>query len=32
MAVMVVLLTGAALLFKSFEAVLRLEPGFDAGC
>jgi len=31
MAVMVVLLTGAALLFKSFEAVLRVEPGFDAG-
>jgi ABC-type lipoprotein release transport system permease subunit len=31
MAVMVVLLTGAALLFKSFEAVLKVEPGFDAG-
>ncbi|HVQ25260.1 MAG TPA: ABC transporter permease, partial [Planctomycetota bacterium] len=31
MAVMVVLLTGAALLFKSFEAVLGVEPGFDAG-
>src|SRR5262245_16353829 len=31
MAVMVVLLTGATLLFKSFEAVLKVEPGFDAG-
>jgi predicted permease len=28
---MVVLLTGAALLFRSFEAVLRVEPGFDGG-
>ena len=30
-AVMVVLLTGAALLFRSFEAVLKVPPGFDAG-
>jgi len=31
MAVMVVLLTGAGLLLKSFEAVMRVTPGFDAG-
>jgi len=30
-AVMVVLLTGAALLYQSFQAVLKVEPGFDAG-
>jgi putative ABC transport system permease protein len=28
-AVMVVLLTGASLLYRSFEAVMRIEPGFD---
>jgi putative ABC transport system permease protein len=28
-AMMVVLLTVAALLFKSFDAVMRIEPGFD---
>jgi predicted permease len=30
-AVMVVLLTGASLLFQSFQAVLKVEPGFDQG-
>jgi putative ABC transport system permease protein len=30
-AVMVVLLTGTGLLLKSFYAVTRVEPGFDAG-
>ena len=29
-AVMVVLLTGASLLYRSFQAVMRIEPGFDA--
>jgi putative ABC transport system permease protein len=28
-AVMVVLLTGASLLYRSFHAVMRIEPGFD---
>jgi predicted permease len=28
-AVMVVLLSGAALLYRSFHAVMRIEPGFD---
>ena len=29
-AVMVVLLSGASLLFRSFHAMMRIEPGFDA--
>jgi putative ABC transport system permease protein len=30
-ALMMVLLSGAALLFRSFREVMRIEPGFDAG-